>query len=140
MPDTSRGERPNVLWIFADQLRYHALSSSGDPNLATPNIDRLAAEGVRCTATFSHYPICTPFRAGLMTGRYPTACEVPLHGDFLPPGSDTVADRFRASGYRTSYVGKWHLAGARGANMVPSAARAFRARRGQTLPRHVREP
>jgi arylsulfatase A-like enzyme len=113
--------RPNVLWIFADQLRYHALSCSGDINVQTPNIDHLAAEGVRCTAAFSHTPVCTPFRAGLMTGRYPTDCGVPLHGDLLPPGTDTVAHSFQRAGYRTSYVGKWHLGGEHGINFVSAA-------------------
>ena len=120
MPAGDRS-RPNVLWIFADQLRFQALGSSGDPNVSTPNLDRLAAEGVRCTTAVSQYPVCTPFRAGLMTSRHATACGVPRHGDFLPPGSDTVAHAFGRGGYRTSYVGKWHLAGARGANTVSAA-------------------
>ncbi len=75
--------KPNVLWIFSDQLRYHALSCNGDPNVSTPNIDRLAEEGVRFTHTYSHCPVCVPFRAGLVSGQYPTTCGVPLHGDFL---------------------------------------------------------
>ncbi|MDA0837276.1 MAG: sulfatase [Planctomycetota bacterium] len=109
---------PNVLWLFADQHRYHALSSSGDPNLKTPNIDRLANEGVRCTRAYSHCPVCIPFRAGLVTGQYPTTCGVPRHGDFLHPGRRTIAHAFREAGYRTSFVGKWHLAGEHGINMV----------------------
>ena len=71
--------QPNLLWIFCDQLRYQALSCNGDPNIQTPNIDRLAAEGVRCTNAYSHYPVCVPFRAGLVTGQYPTTCNVPFH-------------------------------------------------------------
>lgn len=111
---------PNVLWIFADQLRYHALSN-GNSNITTPHIDRLANEGVNCTSAFSQYPVCTPFRAGLMTGQHATSCGVPLHGDFLEPGTETVAHTFRRAGYRTSYVGKWHLAGERGTHLVSEA-------------------
>jgi arylsulfatase A-like enzyme len=110
-----------VLWIFADQLRYQALGSSGDPNAITPNLDRLAEQGVRCTTAVSQYPVCTPFRAGLMTARHATAVGVSRHGDFLAPGSDTAARAFRRTGYRTSYVGKWHLAGERGADTVSEA-------------------
>ena len=113
--------QPNLLWIFCDQLRYHALSCNGDPNIQTPNIDRLASEGVRCTNAYSHYPVCVPFRAGLVTGQYATTCNVPFHGDILHPGHHTIADSFRDAGYRTSYVGKWHLAGERGINLVSDA-------------------
>ena len=112
---------PNLLWIFCDQLRYHALSCNGDLNIQTPNIDRLASEGVRCTNAYSHYPVCVPFRAGLVTGQYATSCNVPFHGDILHPEHRTIADSFRAAGYRTSYVGKWHLAGERGINLVSEA-------------------
>jgi len=115
------GRRPNLLWLFCDQLRYHALSCSGDPNVETPNIDRLAAEGVRFTNAFSHYPVCVPFRAGLVTGQYATTCGVPLHGDILHHDRRTVAHAFREAGYRTSYVGKWHLAGEHGINLVSEA-------------------
>ncbi|MDP6110804.1 MAG: sulfatase [Planctomycetota bacterium] len=110
--------RPNVLWLFADQHRYDALSCSGNPDVSTPNIDRLAEEGVRCTNAYSHCPVCIPFRAGLMTGQYATTCGVPRHGDFLHPHRRTIAHAFREAGYRTSYVGKWHLAGEHGTNMV----------------------
>ena len=59
-----------MLWIIADQLRYHALGVNGDPNVATPAIDALAAQGVSCTDSYSNYPVCMPFRASLMTGQY----------------------------------------------------------------------
>ena len=110
--------RPNVLWLVADQLRFHALGVSGDPNVATPAIDALAAEGMLCTDSYSHYPVCMPFRAGLMTGQYGHVNGVMRHGDFLDPNARTVAHAFAEDGYRTSYVGKWHLAPESGAAMV----------------------
>ena len=58
------------------------------------DLDRLAEQGVRCTTAVSQYPVCTPFRAGLLTARHATAAGVPRHGDFLAPGSDTAARAF----------------------------------------------
>ncbi|HUS93515.1 MAG TPA: sulfatase-like hydrolase/transferase, partial [Phycisphaerae bacterium] len=101
---------PNVLWVFADQLRHQALACNGDPNAQTPALDRIAAEGVVCETAVSHYPVCMPFRAGLMTGQYAHVHGLRVHGDLLAPGSRTVAHAFRQAGYRTSYVGKLHLA------------------------------
>ena len=107
--------RPNLLWLFCDQLRYHALACNGDPNVLTPNLDRLARGGVRCTRTVSHYPVCMPFRAGLVTGQYAHVHGLRVQGDALPPRRRTIAHAFRQAGYRTSWVGKWHLAGEHGA-------------------------
>jgi arylsulfatase A-like enzyme len=103
-------DRPNVLLIFADQLRHQALACNGDPNAVTPNIDRLAAEGVACDMAVSHYPVCMPFRAGLVTGQYANVHGLRVHGDMLRPDRRTVAHAFADAGYRTSYVGKFHMA------------------------------
>jgi arylsulfatase A-like enzyme len=102
--------RPNVLWIFADQLRHHALGCNGDDDARTPNIDRLAGGGVVCETAVSQCPVCMPFRGGLVTGQYCHVHGVRVHGDLLTPDRRTVAHAFRAAGYRTSYVGKLHLA------------------------------
>jgi arylsulfatase A-like enzyme len=106
-----QGQRPNLLWIMCDQLRYHALSCTGDPNAHTPNLDRLAAEGVRCDGLVSQYPICSPFRAGLLTGQYNHVNGLKVQGDLLTPDHKTIAHTFRQHGYRTGWVGKWHVAG-----------------------------
>lgn len=100
---------PNLLWIFVDQLRFQSLSCNGDPNVETPNLDRLAAEGVSFTRTASTCPVCTPARGAVMTGQYPSTNGIRYLGDLLPPGQPRVADSFRQAGYHTSYVGKWHL-------------------------------
>ena len=105
--------RPNLLWLFCDQLRYHALACNGDRNVAAPNLDRLAGGGVRCTHAVSHYPVCMPFRAGLVTGQYAHVHGLRVRGDLFPPRCRTIAHAFRHAGYRTSWVGKWHLAGER---------------------------
>ena len=105
----------NILWIFADQLRWHALSCCGETNIQTPNIDRLARQGVNCIRAYSHSPMCVPFRGGLVTGQYGTTSGVLLHGDMLPTDRKTAAHCFRQAGYRTSWVGKWHLCAAQNA-------------------------
>lgn len=103
---------PNLLWIFVDQLRYHSLSSHGDPNVRTPHIDRLIREGADLTHTASTCPVCTPARGSVMTGQFGNRNGIRYLGDLLTPGYPTVSHAFRKAGYRTSYVGKWHLASA----------------------------
>mgnify|MGYP000852734236 FL=1 len=102
--------RPNVIWVFGDQHRAQALGCAGDPNVSTPNLDRLAAEGLRFTQAVCGYPLCCPFRGSLLTSRYPHQC-VPGHEYRMPPESKTIAHALRAEGYRTVYLGKWHLDG-----------------------------
>ena len=102
--------RPNMLWIMADQLRHQALGCNGDPNARTPNLDRLAAEGTVCETAISQCPVCMPFRAGLVTGQYGHVNGLRVHGDLLAPDRRTIAHAYRDAGYRTSYVGKLHLA------------------------------
>jgi arylsulfatase A-like enzyme len=105
-------DRPNLLWIMCDQLRYHALGCHGDPNLAgkTPHLDRLAGQGVDFTHAYSHYPVCTPFRGALVTGQYNHVNDVRVHGDMLPTDARCMGHMFRDAGYDTAWVGKWHLA------------------------------
>lgn len=86
---------PNMLWIMADQLRYQALGCNGDPNSHTPNIDRLAGEGVACDMAVSQCPVCMPFRAGLVTGQYGHVNGLRVHGDLLAPETHTIARAYR---------------------------------------------
>lgn len=102
--------RPNIIWVFGDQHRAQALGCAGDPNLHTPNIDRLAGSGVTFTAAVAGTPLCCPSRGSLLTSRYPHQC-VPGHEDQMPPEQPTIAIAFRQAGYRTSYFGKWHVDG-----------------------------
>ena len=105
--------RPNVVLIVADDLGYGDLSCYGNTILSTPNIDRLAAEGVRCSQHYSGAPICAPARAALLTGRYHHRCGVlsveSNRGlDRIALRERTIGDVFGGAGYRTGYVGKWH--------------------------------
>src|SRR4051794_37773692 len=108
-------ERPNILVIFANDLGYGDIGCQGGRDVPTPNIDALAASGVRCTSGYVSAPYCSPTRAGLLTGRYQTRFghEFNPHvGDEtrlgLPLDQRTIADQLRGAGYATGLVGKWH--------------------------------
>ncbi|MGC1276084.1 MAG: sulfatase [Planctomycetaceae bacterium] len=113
----SAGERPNVLLILADDLGYGDLGCYGSPDVRSPHIDALAMRGLRFENFYANCPVCSPTRAALMTGRYPDRAGVPgvirTHAEnswgYLDPTATTLADRFRAIGYETAIVGKWHL-------------------------------
>lgn len=102
--------RPNVIWVFGDQHRAQATGYAGDPNLHTPNLDRLAAEGTVFAQAVMGTPLCSPCRGSLLTGRYPHQC-VPGHEYPLPLDQPTIAHVFHEAGYRTAYFGKWHVDG-----------------------------
>jgi arylsulfatase A-like enzyme len=112
-----RVDRPNILFILADDLGYGDLSCYGRPDYRTPNIDQLAREGLRFTNNYTAAAVCTPTRVGLMTGRYPARLPIGLveplaYGDKtvgLPPEHPTVASRLKRVGYDTALIGKWHL-------------------------------
>ena len=105
-------QRPNVLFVFPDQLRANMCSVYGGQNIATPNIDRLASEGVVFTNSVSTCPLCTPYRGMLQTGRYPTHSGIIINFIEASPAQNPhcLADVFAAAGYETGFIGKWHLA------------------------------
>lgn len=121
--------RPNVILILADDLGYGDLGSYGHPKFKTPNLDRMAAEGVRLTHFNTPMPFCAPTRASLLTGRYPFRCG--MNGNPTPdagPAADalalpasevTLAQSFAKAGYATGMVGKWHL-GHKRAEQMPT--------------------
>lgn len=106
-------QRPNVIWILVDQMRAQAMSHRGDPNVSTPNLDRMAIDGVNFTQAVSGTPLCCPFRGSMLTGRYPHLSSVPALNSPLSVDAVTVAHCFRDQGYRTAYIGKWHVDGNR---------------------------
>jgi arylsulfatase len=108
MPD-----RPNVLWYCADQQRYDTIRALGNPHVNTPNLDRLATEGVAFERAYCQSPICTPSRASFLTGKYPSTVHVNTNGNqAFPPGERLVTRRLADAGYRCGLAGKLHLAGA----------------------------
>ncbi len=116
-PNVPTAERPNVLFILADDLGYGDLSCYGRPDYDTPELDRLASQGLKFTSNYSAAPVCTPTRCAFVTGRYaqrlavgleePLGRESPEVG--IPDGHPTIATQMRAAGYATSLIGKWHL-------------------------------
>jgi arylsulfatase A-like enzyme len=108
----AQAERPNVLYIMADDMGWGDLSCYGRPDYETPNLDRLAAEGVRFTQAYSAAPVCTPTRCAFVTGRYPARTAVGLEEPLawrrqlveqkrdpgLPPEHPTVASLLKAAG------------------------------------------
>ena len=98
--------RPNVILIMADDMGYEALSSNGSESCKSPNLDKLAAEGVRFTNCFSN-PICTPSRVKIMTGQYNVRNYVKF--GMLDRGQTTFAHQLKKAGYATAIAGKWQL-------------------------------
>ena len=113
--DSPDERRPNVVLVFVDDLGYGDLGCFGSPYIETPNIDCMATEGAKFTSFYDAAPICTPSRAGLMTGSYPARVGLeegvlfPNADEGLAPDEVTVADLLSEQGYATTCVGKWHL-------------------------------
>ena len=106
-------QRPNVLFFFPDQVRAPELGYNGGTNAATPNIDRFSKQGVVFTNAVSSCPLCTPYRAMLQTGRWPTLSGGVMNWINLPSTGQSMGDVFSRGGYETAYIGKWHLAAGR---------------------------
>ena len=112
---TFAADRPNVVFILADDLGYGDLSCYGATHFQTPACDRLAAEGMRFTDAHSPSSVCTPTRYGILTGRYCWRTRLPkgvLLGygqSLIEPDETTVAEWLKTQGYTTGVVGKWHL-------------------------------
>ena len=113
-----RIDRPNIVIILADDLGYGDLGCYGHPSIRTPNLDRLAREGMRFTDFYSAAEVCTPSRAELLTGRYPIRSGM-CHDQYrvlrrdstghLPESEITLAELLKTRGYTTACIGKWHL-------------------------------
>ncbi|WP_332445917.1 sulfatase-like hydrolase/transferase [Sphaerochaeta sp.] len=102
--------KPNIVFYFSDQQRFDTCSCYGQELPITPNLDQLAADGVRYAYAFSPQPVCGPCRAIFQTGLYATQTGCFRNSKALPAKVKTVANYFEEAGYQTAYVGKWHLA------------------------------
>lgn len=103
--------KPNIVFLFADQLRFCSLGCMGDKQVHTPNADKLASQGMLFTNTFSGFPLCSPYRAMMLTGRYGQTTGMVTNSLTLPYDEITIAKVLKKQGYATGYVGKWHLEG-----------------------------
>lgn len=133
MPDTGRaaGTPPNVVIVFIDDLGWGDLSCFGNRDASTPNIDRLAAEGIRFSQFYVNSPICSPSRCALTTGQYPQRWRITSYlahrqqnkrrgvADWLDPDAPTLPGILHEHGYATGHFGKWHLGGQRDVDDAP---------------------
>lgn len=127
-------QRPNIIFILADDLGPGELGCYGGKVAATPNIDRLAREGTRFEQFYVASPICSPSRCALITGQFPARWQIVSYldnrkhnrgtesVDFLDPKAPSLPRVLKASGYRTAHIGKWHLGGGRDVTDAPKFA------------------
>jgi len=116
--------KPNIVLVFSDQHRGQDLGVAGNAQVQTPNLDRLAAEGLYLPNTFSNCPVCCPARAVLLTGKYPHRAGLRINDQRIPIEQASLATELNALGYVTGFVGKWHLDGAiREPGFVPKERR-----------------
>jgi arylsulfatase A-like enzyme len=108
--DQAAGNKPpNLVYIFADQLRYFSCGYAGDEYARTPNIDRLAAQGCNFHQAISSTPVCAPYRASLFTGKYQSSTGMVINELRLSPEHECLGHVLTRNKYRTAYIGKWHL-------------------------------
>ncbi|MGJ8673441.1 sulfatase family protein [Rubritalea sp.] len=115
LASTAEAQKPNVIIIYTDDLGYGDLGCYGAEGYETPHLDQMAKEGMRFTDFSTSSSICTPSRAGLLTGRYAKRwghngkVYFPDSKDGMPPSEITIAEMLKTEGYQTALVGKWHL-------------------------------
>src|SRR5262245_29200969 len=127
-------KRPHIVFVLADDLGPGDLGCWGGKAAPTPNIDRLADEGIRFTQYYSASPICSPSRCGLLTGQFPARWRITSflqtragnrgcgQADYLDPKAPSLPRALKTAGYRTAHFGKWHLGGGRDVRDAPPFA------------------
>ncbi len=101
--------RPNLIYVFADQLRYQSCGFAGDSQAQTPNIDQFALEGANFINCVSGHPMCAPYRASLFTGKYSSSTGMVINELRINPNQQALGHVLHDGGYDTYYIGKWHL-------------------------------
>ncbi|MEG2669966.1 MAG: sulfatase-like hydrolase/transferase, partial [Oscillospiraceae bacterium] len=102
-------KKPNLIYIFADQLRYSSVGYTGDVKAKTPCIDALCNQSVNLCNTISGHPVCAPYRASLFTGKYTTSTGMVINEIRMNTNHKSFANVLNDAGYETAYIGKWHM-------------------------------
>ena len=118
-----RPTRPNIVVFYADQMRYDMMACAGNPVIKTPFLDRLAMEGVRFSEAYVSYPLCTPFRAALFSGKYAQGHGLYQNHYPLNVNQEFLPQVLKDAGYQNGYIGKWHLEGGPKPGFVPPGDR-----------------
>lgn len=116
-------KKPNIVFIIVDQWRAQATGYSGDKNAICPTVDQLAARSMNLKNAISGMPVCTPFRASLMTGQYPLTHGLFMNDVMLDTSKTTLAKVLRKNGYSTGFIGKWHIDGHGRSSYIPENRR-----------------
>lgn len=116
-------KQPNVVLVFGDQWRPQATGYAGDPNVKTPNLDALTTESVNFVNAVAGCPVCSPYRASLLTGQFPLTHGVFVNDVYLSEESVSLADAYSEAGYDTAYIGKWHIDGHGRSSYIPQERR-----------------
>ena len=101
--------KPNLVYVFADQLGFNRCGYAGDEHAHTPNIDKLASQAFNFSCAASSAPVCAPYRATLMTGKYQSSTGMVINELRLSPNHECFGNVLKKGGYQTGYIGKWHL-------------------------------
>ncbi|PWS30382.1 sulfatase-like hydrolase/transferase [Pedobacter paludis] len=127
----TNGAKPNIIIILTDDMGFSDIGTFGGKFVPTPNIDRLAQEGIKLNQYYSSAPICSPSRVGMLTGMYPARWNFSTYldnkkhnqnaeqADYLDPSAPTMAKVFKSAGYATGHFGKWHMGGGRDVKNAP---------------------
>ena len=119
----AKDSSPNVIFVLSDQWRASSMGYSGDPNVKTPHLDRLAEQSIDFKNAVAMTPVCGPARATIITGQYPLTSGFFLNDITLNQVGPSIADAFNSAGYMTGYVGKWHLNGRGRSTYIPKEQR-----------------
>jgi arylsulfatase A-like enzyme len=116
-------KKPNLVFVFADQWRAEAAGYAGNRDVRTTNLDRLAGQSINFSNAVSCCPVCSPYRASLLTGQYPLTHGVFLNDVRLKGDAVSIAEVYQRAGYQTGYIGKWHLDGNQRSAFIPRERR-----------------
>ena len=108
---SAQGRRRNIIFIFIDDMRYDVLSCLGHPVVSTPNLDKMVKNGLLFKNTCVTTSLCSPSRATILTGQYAHTHGVLDNSTLIPEGTPTFPVELQKAGYKTGFVGKWHMGG-----------------------------